>query len=118
VQNEVRAVLSICDEDHANIVKVLRHGILRNTDWPVYFFDMELCDYNLDTYIQKLWIPSDLEQLLYHSCDESIVDAKPRLRYVWVIMTQIASGVSFLHSKCMVHRDLKPRNGSHEKGNS
>lgn len=108
IENEIRAVLKVC-EGHENIIRFLDHGTLRLS--PNYFFDMELCEHNLDTYIKLLWTPSHLEKLLW-ACSEPIVDPKVRLRYTWVIMGQIANGVNFLHSKSEIHRDLKPRNGS------
>ena len=37
---------------HENIVSVLQHGKLSNSAF--YFFDMKLCDFNLETYAQTL----------------------------------------------------------------
>jgi serine/threonine protein kinase len=112
IQNEVRAVTKLClSQPHENIVKVVQYGMLSDSEWPYYFFDMELCEYNLDTYIHRLWTPSCLEEMLADSCNEPIVDPKPRMRYIWVIMAQITNGIVFVHKNKEVHRDLKPRNG-------
>jgi len=35
----------------------------------------------------------------------------PLCDQVWNIMSQIAGGLSFIHSNKEVHRDLKPQNG-------
>ena len=111
VQNEVRAVLKLCAPGtHENIVVVLRHGTLFNS--PYYFFDMQLCDFNLESYSQRLW---------KHIHDEStgmtsrgnISYYNTRLLDVWIIMRQIANGVAFIHGLDEIHRDLKPRNGLH-----
>ena len=109
IRNEERAVLKLCGAGvHPNIVTVLRLGLLRNS--PYYFFDMELCDYNLEMYIQALWKPTNLEMSSLDSSNKPTVDPEPRMRFVWSIMSQIASGVGFIHNNGEIHRDLKPRN--------
>ena len=112
IQNEIRAVEKLCSPNraHENIVIVLRHGRLRNT--PYHFFDMELCNFNLEHYIPLLWEPSALEKINLSSIKEFTVDLSSRIKYIWAIMSQIASGIAFIHFQKEVHRDLKPRNGS------
>ena len=73
---------------------------------PYYFIDMELCDLNLAEFIhdpvsQNPSIPS------------LVKDITPSLRaqQVWYIMMHITSGLAYLHSLNVVHRDLKPPNG-------
>jgi serine/threonine protein kinase len=71
------------------------------------FFDMELCDMNLFDYI-------------YGTQDEStaatyFIKTQPppmKSRQIWNVMLQVTKGVEFLHRKNMVHRDLKPVNGT------
>ena len=96
IWNETRAIEKLCKQSHKNIITVFQTGHLRNS--PFYFFDMELCSYDLEVYIYHLWRP------------ESYEGANSRMDIVWDIMVQIANGVSFIHSKNEVHRDLKPRN--------
>jgi serine/threonine protein kinase len=38
-----------------------------------------------------------------------------RMQSVWMIMSQIVSGLDFLHEHDKVHRDLKPQNGKLSK---
>jgi len=59
VQNEIHAVNKLCSESvaHENVVAVYRYGNLVNSP-AVYFFDTELCKFNLDTYIPRLWEPT------------------------------------------------------------
>jgi hypothetical protein len=80
VENEVWAVTKLCTPGaHQNIVAVLQHGKLRNS--PYYFFNMELCDFNLEAYTSRLWSPNF----------QSMVDWKDRLEHIWVIMGHITS---------------------------
>jgi serine/threonine protein kinase len=87
------------------IVTILKIGDIPQN----VFFDMELCDMNLADYI-------------YGSENEGTVvatyfikDHPPPLKsqQIWNVMLQITKGVEFLHGKKMVHRDLKPVNGTH-----
>ena len=110
IQNEVRAVDKLREAGtHENIVIVLRHGPLHNS--PYYFFDMELCDFNLDHYIPQLWEPTSLETMHLGAQHKPIVDWNLRMKHIWVIMSQIAEGVTFIHLHDEIHRDLKPKNG-------
>lgn len=101
VQNEIRAVTKLCTPgSHRHIIEVLRHGRLPNS--PYYFFDMELCNFNLKGHADEIW----------NSCDPFFIDWYSRLQHFWAIMAEIANGVSFIHEKKEVHRDLKPSNSS------
>lgn len=93
--NEVRAIDKLCKHRHENIVTVLRHGWLNSS---YYFFDMELCEMNLEQYISG--------ELNTSSVPETY-DATEILN----IITQVTSGLDFIHNHAEVHRDLKPRNG-------
>ena len=97
VQNEIRAVTKLCaPRSHKHIVEVFRHGTLPNS--PYYFFDMELCAFNLKEHAVEMW-------------SSFFADWSAGLWYIWGIMGQIAAGVSFIQEKLEVHRDLKPNNG-------
>ena len=74
---------------------VTRHGWLNSS---YYFFDMELCNLNLEEYIRG-------------SAKKSIVEEAPK-DSIFGIIREIASGLEFIHCHSEVHRDLKPRNGS------
>jgi serine/threonine protein kinase len=111
MKSERRAINKLCLHNrHINIVFVLRHGWLG--DSGNYFFDMELCDYNLETYIKlKLWKPTHFEKRLLDSNGDPPIDVVPRMKYIWIIMKDIASGVHYIHQEKEIHRDLKPKNG-------
>ena len=84
---------------HKNIVSALRHGKVRYS--PYYFFDMELCDFNLATHIHK-W---------RQTVPENGVNGLLRLAEIGNIITDITNGIAFVHLHGETHRDLKPRNG-------
>jgi serine/threonine protein kinase len=109
VQNEVRAITTICSRDrpHPNIVAVLNHGELPKA--PCYFFDMELCDLNLHDYIYRETPPNPSESLPFFVKD---APASSKALQIWNVMKQIASGVKYVHSHGTVHRDLKPANST------
>jgi serine/threonine protein kinase len=109
IQNEIRAVNKVCLESvaHENVVAVYRHGNLVNSP-AVYFFDMELGEFNLETYIPHLWEPTSLEKVTLVDQSTLIVKLESRIKYIWAIMSQIPKGVAFIHQQKEVHRDLKP----------
>ena len=91
ILNEVRAVKKLCNGDNINIVRVTNHGTIQRS---FYFIDMELCNHNLETYMMELqWVPT---------------------AEVWDIMKDVANGLTYIHAQSQVHRDLKPRNSSHQ----
>jgi serine/threonine protein kinase len=72
---------------------------------------MEICDWNLDAYIQRRWW-SDVEPHASHFAPIDISEIE-NLLPVKRIMRDIASGVAFIHLHKEIHRDLKPANGMH-----
>jgi serine/threonine protein kinase len=106
IEKEANAIIKICGTgSHDNIVAVRQIGELRNTRY--YFIDMELCDLNLSQYIYGTTL-SAAESTPYF-----IKNAPPPLKalQVWNVMIDIASGLEYLHSLRLAHRDLKPDNG-------
>jgi len=102
IQNEVHAVLKLCRPGSPkSIVAVLGHG---NIPPSYYFIDMELCDINLESYIQC----AETRKRLPPLSDSSLQWTK--MVQLWDLMEDIASGIAFIHSEKEIHRDLKPRN--------
>jgi serine/threonine protein kinase len=100
VQNEIRAIKKLCNSTHRNIIQVFDTGQLPNSAYA--FIDMELCDLNLDQYNKSMSTVS-----LVHDDTSHLREVQ-----VWNIMVQITSGITFIHGKGEVHRDLKPQNGT------
>lgn len=97
IETEARAVLALCKPGrHPNILGVFRQGAFLDSVFPGYFFDMELCDINLERYMSQ-------------HCQES--EAPIAIVEIWDIMMQLTAGTAFIHQHGKVHRDLKPRNG-------
>jgi len=108
LRKEVMAIKNLCGPGaHVNIVQVMAHGPLLNA--PYYFIDMELCDLNLDDYIHRA--PSVKLSELMPYIIRGTGSASPL--QIWVVMSQIAVGVEYIHQKGHVHRDIKPANGAH-----
>jgi len=106
--NEARAIDKLCIyERHEHIVAVLTWGKLQQS--PYYYFDMELCDFSLDDYLQEKRVPEFfLPELYHHQPSKSSLEM--RLWHLWNIMEQVTTGLAFIHMKEEVHRDLKPSN--------
>jgi serine/threonine protein kinase len=102
VQNEIRAITKLCDGSHANIIKILRHGELPDSSHA--FIDMELCDFNLEDFVKSMLCVARARASSQSSRQQRALE-------MWDIMHQIADGLTFIHEKGEVHRDLKPQNG-------
>jgi serine/threonine protein kinase len=74
---------------------------------------MELCDMNLSDYIQSA-IPADPTKSLPQFVKGGGPDS---LLQIWTVMSQIASGVEYIHCEHQIHRDIKPGNGYPAKRN-
>ena len=98
IHNEIRAIGKICKLRHRNVVEVL--SICKDV-WeklPAYFIQMELCDGDMDSYIRR----------------RHALGAPIGVLEVVAIMAQVLDGLVFLHGNDEVHRDLKPKNGTHK----
>jgi serine/threonine protein kinase len=82
------------------------------TNFPTYYrIDMELCEMDLDAYIQQDF-PFSFSPVVAESSSPHVdLSLKTRLQCIQKIVNDIVSGVSYIHKKNEVHRDLKPRNG-------
>ena len=103
--NEARAIDKLCSTSHDHIVQVFRHNRL-SPQSPLYFIDMELCEINLEEYIQGQ--KSGVRGLLEW---EVVLEEGQHEFLIIAIMQQILSGVAFIHEQNEVHRDLTPQNG-------
>jgi serine/threonine protein kinase len=70
---------------------------------------MELCDINLETWIERKWTEETKTKLPYLTAD---IPTRMRIDIIWHVMEDVTKGVGFIHSKKEVHRDLKPRNSN------
>jgi len=106
---EVNAIKKLCGPGaHVNIVQVLAHGQLPNAPYFLYFIDMELCDLNLHDYIHRkptAELSKSMPRIIRGMGSASALQ-------IWVVMSQIAAGVEYIHRKGHVHRDIKPANGA------
>ena len=120
VQNELRAIKKLCQDNwHPNLVSVFGHGQFfdRKSQLTFFYIDMELCDFNLHDAIQN-------RQLLSQTITDSpavgdgthatVRDMLPReqeLECMMKMLSDLTSGIVFMHGLGEVHRDLKPHNG-------
>lgn len=105
IENELRAVEKLCKPGtHKNIVAVVRYGRFPPS---YYFIDMELCDINLECWIERRWSTVHEKTLPYMTAD---FPPRMRMSQIWDIMEDVLNGVAFIHSRQEIHRDLKPRN--------
>ena len=102
IKNEVDAMEKLCRGLHPNVIEIFQHG--RIYDSAFYYIDMELCDCNLDEYIYgRKTVPSLLDWSL-------AVDNGEGPFLTCYIMSQIISGLKFIHAHDEVHRDFNPQN--------
>jgi len=107
---EFTAVQKLCEPGlHKNVVAVLGCGRLRLA-LLYYFIDMELCELNLGTYISRKWTRELEQSVPFLSEIHSSVTRE--ISQMGQVMTDIGRGVEFIHSHEMIHRDLKPQNGT------
>ena len=85
-------------------VEVFRHGKFLPS---YYFIDMELCDMNLECWIERKWDLVLEKKLPYLTGN---FPSRTRMAEIWDIMEDVTNGVTFIHSMKEIHRDGKPRN--------
>jgi serine/threonine protein kinase len=127
VQNEIRAIKKLCqDHSNRNLVSVLRHGQFFAPKLQLAFFyiDMELCDFDLHAAIQNRRLLSqtrtDADSTdaaatapeAGHSTLKDMLSREQELECMMKMLSDITSGVVFMHELGEVHRDLKPHNGT------
>ena len=97
VHNELDKIKRLCQKNQQHIVSVFGSG---NFEGHVYF-DMELCNCDLDTYNKARFMVS---------LDSAFFPEHVRVTQIWSIMSQVVTGLSFIHGQGFIHRDLKPQN--------
>jgi len=103
VDNELRALKKLCQNQHPNIVQVFDYGEL-NPDSAVHFIDMELCDISLGHYLDGQELKDGVSWATVKEQDD--VPA-----HGYNILQQILNGLLYIHCVGEVHRDLSPHNG-------
>jgi len=114
IQNELDAVKTLCrDNLHDNLVHVYGHGGLPEAR-SQFFIDMELCSFNLRTYIYD---PEKCvsDTTLPPGYRVESIPSRSIPANIWDIMKQISEGVAFMHNHNHVHRDIKPENSAFPK---
>lgn len=106
IQKELRAISKLCENKaHHNIIEVFGHGQL--ADAALYYIDMELCDFDLQSCINARLSLNGSNDIKRSQIE---LPTKLKVSLIFAIMDDIASGLVFIHSHKHVHRDIKPRN--------
>ena len=69
---------------------------------------MELCNLNLECWIERKWNEATEKKLPYLTGN---IHSRMRMGQIWDVMKDITRALAFIHSEKEVHRDLKLRNG-------
>ena len=95
VAAEQEAIIAINDGDHPNIVHVIDTWTENIPKSPTCYIQMELCEGDLCGFLASRYPDNPLT-----------------ITEIWGIFRQIMEGLEYIHSCEMVHRDLKPKNGT------
>ena len=122
IQQERKAVAIIQHRRHENVIMI--HGAGQLSCFPAdgpqfYYFDMDLCDMNLEQFIigsdhfQSLRDTAGLAfQLLLGSTNPAPLGLHPTFPYGVRVLQQITKGLKHLHDLGLAHRDMKPQNSN------
>jgi serine/threonine protein kinase len=74
----------------------------------MYFIDMELCEIDLEEYVQvkKRGIRGLVDW-------NTAITERQREFLIVAILQQLLAGLAFIHKHDLVHRDMAPQNGIH-----
>jgi hypothetical protein len=119
ILNEVKVFAKLSESGKGssyNLVQIYGHGWLPHSN---YYLDMELCSFNLDTWIRVTKGPDRTLSTVSAKPTSSLKPIHPSddserwelLEESLSIIIQIASGLGQLHNHELIHRDLNPRNG-------
>jgi serine/threonine protein kinase len=79
---------------------------------PCVFIDMELCDFNLHSYIKAQLNPESKKETpasIFFPPNRSV---RMKQAEIWHIMEDITRRLIYIEDMDEVHRDLKPANGT------
>jgi|SRR5579859_702570 len=97
INTERDALLKLSKGRHPNIVDVIDTWIEQEKFASTCYIQMEMCDGDLHEYLQERYVQDH----------EPLTAAE-----IWNIFRQIMTGIEYIHSQGMVHRDLKPKNSN------
>jgi len=96
---ERNAVQAISKGRHPNVVQILDTWIEETSFITTCFIQMELCQGDLAEFLHERY-QSDAARKGLSSLE------------IWGIFRQIMAGLEYIHSQGIMHRDLKPKNGT------
>ena len=83
-----------------------------------YFIDMEIADFSLASFIEyyRAEEPRKIDSKFTKPCNTTFslegCSSLEKMRKFWTIGRHISQGLHFLHTNNVVHRSLRPTNGT------